>query len=142
LSATTSVFYSNVSATTLTPTEASLTITPSGGTPPYYSSLSGDISWGPAQSTGSIEYSMSGFTSNRHATLKVTDSGSPQQSATISVFVPVPRAYPEEYIQTAALSLVSATESLASSLCPAGISPCGVRDALRQQLGITSSQYS
>jgi hypothetical protein len=74
----------------------------------------------------SLQYSISGFTSNRHATLAVTDSSSPPQSFTKDVFVPAPQPYPDTYLQTAVLARVSAVESLAASLCPAGTTTCGV----------------
>ncbi len=135
LSATTSVFYSNVNPATQTPTVATLTVTPAGGTPPYSSTLSNDISWGPVTQVNSLAYSISGFTSSRHATLTVTDSSSPRQTTPpIDVFVPAPQPYPDAYLQIAVLGRVSAVESLAASLCPAGTGACGVRNDIQTRL--------
>ena len=143
LSATTSVFYSNVNPLTQNPTVATLAVTPAGGTPPYSSTLSNDISWGPVTQVNSLAYSISGFTSSRHATLTVTDSSTPHQTTPpIDVFVPAPQPYPDAYLQTAVLGRVSAVESLASSLCPAGTTTCGVRNDIQTRLGISSTQYS
>jgi hypothetical protein len=142
LSATTSVLYTTVNPTTQTPTVAVLTITPSGGTPPYSSTLSNDISWGAVAQVNSLQYSISGLTSSRHAKLTVTDSSSPPQTTQpINVFVPAPQPYPDAYLQTAVLGRVSAVESLASSLCPAGATTCGVRNDIQNKLGISPTQY-
>ncbi len=134
LSATTSVFYSNVNPATQTPTVATLTVTPAGGTPPYSSTLSNDISWGPVTQVNSLAYSISGFTSNRQVMLMVTDSSSPKQSIPVHALVPVPQPFPDAYLQTAVLGRVSAVESLASSLCPAGTTTCGVRNDIQTRL--------
>jgi hypothetical protein len=131
-----------VNPTTQTPTVAILTITPSGGTPPYSSTLSNDISWGAVAQVTSLQYSISGLTSSRHAKLTVTDSSSPPQTTQpINVFVPAPQPYPDAYLQTAVLGRVSAVESLASSLCPAGATTCGVRNDIQNKLGISPTQY-
>ena len=93
-------------------------------------------------SVNSLQYSISGFTSSRHATLTVTDSSSTPQTYTKHVFVPAPTPYSDAYLQTAVLSRVSAIESLASSLCPAGTTTCGVRNDIQTRLGISPAQYS
>jgi hypothetical protein len=141
LSVGTSVYYTNVNPATKTPTVAILTVTPAGGTQPYHSALSNDISWGPVQQVTSLEYSISGFTSNRHATLTVTDSSSPPQTFVTNVFVPAPQPYPDAYLHAAVLDRISAVEQLAGSLIAQGADPSGVRSTIQRQLGIGSTQY-
>jgi hypothetical protein len=138
LSVGSSVTYTMVNPANHTPTVATVTATAMGGIPPYSYTLSRDIAWGPVWSAAPVQYSMSGFTSDRHALLIVTDSSPSPQTVSKNVLIPAPQAYPDYVLQVAVLNHVSAVESLASTLQALGDDPTGVRSALQGRLGITN----
>ncbi len=143
LSVSTSVRYTMVNQQTQIPSVTTLTEAATGGVPPYTFTLSRDISSGPVQSAVPLQYLMSGFTSDRHALLTVTDSSASPQTVTKNLLIPVRRSKPPGYsAQTACASSRNLGGGVAGGVpSGAGADPSGVRNAIQSELGITAAQY-